>query len=363
MRLFVRRGPVGPDHCGQCAMMRTYLVTYRFGHHYAASGYNRLGEFVPCTRIALPEGVARVLRRRATVAAAAELKSTTGLLGYFPECRLLERCVSVCATMPGTSLFHFVYPENSYYFSGQHVSRRTRLVATYHQPAAECREFILKTEAIRRLDAVILLSESQREFFEPLVGSSRVHVVPHGIDLGFFHPADRVARAPRVLVVGSWLRDLDTMAATLAILEQSAPHVAFDVVTAAANRSRFDTLSNVTFHTGITDADLLGLYHRATVAALPLSGAAANNALLEAMACGLPIVATDLPAVREYTTSEGARYVPRSRPDLFADTIGAVLDAGEGELRRMGQANRRHAERFSWPTVARQTVAVYESCQ
>jgi glycosyltransferase involved in cell wall biosynthesis len=64
-------------------------------------------------------------------------------------------------------------------------------------------------------------------------------------------------------------------------------------------------------------------------------------ALLEALAMGLPVVASDLPEIREVTTERGARLVPAGQPDLLAQAIAgliAALDAGtalaqEGRLR------------------------------
>jgi glycosyltransferase involved in cell wall biosynthesis len=79
--------------------------------------------------------------------------------------------------------------------------------------------------------------------------------------------------------------------------------VRFDVVTGAdTGLSRFD---NVHTHRGIDDDTLAELYRNADVLLLPLTDSTANNALLEGMASGLPLVATDLPAVRAYLPEGG----------------------------------------------------------
>jgi len=340
--------------------MNIYFITYKFHHHYSISGYNRLAEFLPCRQITIPPRIGRALEKIYTLKMREELKTKTGLLGYFPECLYLEWHTRLLSLLPGRRLFHFVYPENSFYFTARRKrSSKTKLVATYHQPPEESRQFIVKTEAIKRLDAVILLSESQREFFEPVVGNDKIHVIPHGIDLQFFSPAVQPPKQKKIIAVGNWLRDFPTLASTLAVLQKREPDILCDIVSLEQNRQFFSGLKNVTFHSGISDEQLLNMYHEASAAVLSLTGAAANNALLEAMACGLPVVATDLPAIREYTTANGCRYVTPKNPDRLADEVIALL-SDESSMRNMGKANAAHVQRFGWKVIGEQTMNVYK---
>lgn len=64
----------------------------------------------------------------------------------------------------------------------------------------------------------------------------------------------------------------------------------------------------------------------ADVFAFPSLYEGQGNALVEAMGLGLPIVASDLPAVREVTTRGAARLVPPADPDALADALAGVLD-------------------------------------
>src|SRR5437773_10041275 len=120
--------------------VRTYLITYKFNHHYSASGYSRLAEFLPCRNIAVPAPLNTLVGKLATQNRREELRRITGLLGYFPECVWLERYAGMVMKRSGRAVFHFIYPENSYFFTASSPrATNTKIVATYHQPVNESR--------------------------------------------------------------------------------------------------------------------------------------------------------------------------------------------------------------------------------
>jgi glycosyltransferase involved in cell wall biosynthesis len=131
------------------------------------------------------------------------------------------------------------------------------------------------------------------------------------------------------------------------------------VVTLEQNRRYFEHAGNVVFHAGISDIALRDLYHQASLSVLALTNTAANNALLESMACGLPIIATDLPAIREYTVAEGCGYVPPANPRLLAEYIALAL-RDRTRLEAMSSANWQRVQQYAWETIAARTKEVYD---
>ena len=133
------------------------------------------------------------------------------------------------------------------------------------------------------------------------------------------------------------------------------PQLRFDVVTGTeAGLSGFD---NVHIHRGIDDGSLAELYRSADVLLLPLTDSTANNALLEGMASGLPVVATDLPAVRAYLP-EGGVLVPDNSTEGFVSALQS-LRQDISARRAMGQNSRARAEELAWPRVVREYEALY----
>ena len=79
---------------------------------------------------------------------------------------------------------------------------------------------------------------------------------------------------------------------------------------------------------------------------MPTLAEGSPNAVLEAMACGLPVVSSDIPALREAVPPEAGRLVDPLDVRALGAAIGALVD--DVELRtRMGRAARARAESFS----------------
>jgi glycosyltransferase involved in cell wall biosynthesis len=91
---------------------------------------------------------------------------------------------------------------------------------------------------------------------------------------------------------------------------------------------------------------------RADVFALTSRYEGFGNVLVEAMACGVPVVATSSPGTQEIVTSgDDGLLVERHEPAAFAAALARVLD--DAVLRRcLAETARRHAERYRTESVA-----------
>jgi glycosyltransferase involved in cell wall biosynthesis len=101
-------------------------------------------------------------------------------------------------------------------------------------------------------------------------------------------------------------------------------------------------------------------YRSADVFALSSDFDNSPNVVLEAMACGLPIVATDVGGLREYVTPPAnGLLTPKGDADLFAAALREFLD-DDDLARATGRFNRREAvSRFSWAVSAARMREVY----
>jgi len=116
----------------------------------------------------------------------------------------------------------------------------------------------------------------------------------------------------------------------------------------------------VSFAGYVQDEPLAALYRCADVLAVPSLYEPFGIVALEGMACGKPIVASDVGGLREIVVEgqTGLRVPPANAPAL-ASALLKVL--GDGDLAaRLGEAGCDRAEQvYNWPSVARQTLKVY----
>ena len=111
--------------------------------------------------------------------------------------------------------------------------------------------------------------------------------------------------------------------------------------------------ASVVFHNGVTDAEYDRLLRRAT-ALVSLSRAEGYGLpLVEAMAVGTPVIASDIPIFRE-VGADAALYVDPESPGQFADAVGQLQD--DVHWQDMSRRSIARAAEFSWDESARQLV-------
>jgi glycosyltransferase involved in cell wall biosynthesis len=232
----------------------------------------------------------------------------------------------------------------------------------YSRAYAAWQERILPALARRALH-VVTVSEFSRRELTALLGlpPARISVVPGGVDPAFSPAADADrARAalgltrPYVLCVAS-----QTARKNLRALVPAAHRLAADgieVVVAGGHRPQFAREPGLEAlrHVGaVPDALLPGLYAGAEAFALPSLYEGFGLPLLEAMACGTPVVAADTTALPE-TAGGAARLAP---PDGVADALSEVLGS-PAERARLRTAGLARAAEFSWDRTAREVDAI-----
>jgi glycosyltransferase involved in cell wall biosynthesis len=110
----------------------------------------------------------------------------------------------------------------------------------------------------------------------------------------------------------------------------------------------------VTFMGFVSREDMPAVYRQADIFALPSQNEGMSIALLEAMASGLPVVVTATGGTAELVT-EGVNGCIVPWADVSALTTALARLARDAESRqRMGQANRQHVQRFSWPHITQE---------
>jgi glycosyltransferase involved in cell wall biosynthesis len=195
-----------------------------------------------------------------------------------------------------------------------------------------------------------------------------------GVDVGHFvalpAPDDGTVA---VALVSRMLRDKGVLDAAAAIRRLRARGVNIELLLAGptdpdnANSLTAEELRSLTAEPGVewlgAVADVRTVWRRAAIAVLPSTyGEGVPKALLEAAACGRPLIAADVPGAREaIRPGMTGLLVPPHDVEALAEAIAAL--AADPQCRaRMGRAGRQLVERqFADEIVARETLALYRA--
>jgi glycosyltransferase involved in cell wall biosynthesis len=242
------------------------------------------------------------------------------------------------------------------------------------------RERLLALRQLRRADAVVAVSKATARDVERLahVEPSRITVIPHGVEPSF-QPADRDAIAsarasariragcPFVLSVGT-LDPRKRGDVLLDVVQRVRQHHDVDLVIAGSQGSfegrlragiQSADLEDVTRNLGFVDPQtLVGLYSGAAALVFPSAYEGFGLPVLEAMACGAPVVCFDNSAVPEVAGS-AATLVPDGDAEQMAAAVREVLDLTHTSRQARVEAGRKWAAGFTWARSAAAHLAVY----
>jgi len=222
--------------------------------------------------------------------------------------------------------------------------------------------------AARKAAAVITVSRALKDDLSCLgVPPGHITVLRNGVDLQRFRPEDReAARAklglhcPTLLCVGHLIprKAHDLVISALAHLA----NLELIIVGNGPEQKRLRMLarsvgvdSRVRFVPALLQPELPMYYSAATALVLASTREGWANVLLEAMACGTPVVASDVGGAAELVTTSDAGVLFRERtPEALATAIRTLLNAYPDRA-----ATRRHAEKFSWAATTRGQIDLF----
>jgi glycosyltransferase involved in cell wall biosynthesis len=215
-----------------------------------------------------------------------------------------------------------------------------------------------------RFDAVIAVSDQDRQAFEEDYGWRHVRTIDTAVDLDYLQPSGRPERPERVLFVGSmdWVPNQDGVDFFLRevwpLVRARRPEAIFQLV-GRDPPARLRRLS------GINRVEVLGTVpdvrpylEEATVVVVPiLVGGGTRLKIYEAMALGKAVVSTTIGA-EGLVYAEGKHLLLADEPAAFAEAVVRLLEAPLLR-RRLGQSARCLVhDHFSDETVARQFESI-----
>jgi phosphatidyl-myo-inositol alpha-mannosyltransferase len=251
-------------------------------------------------------------------------------------------------------------------------SKAAPVVATFHAWSDRAGAYRLARPVARRLlthvAVRIAVSDAAASYHAGALGvpAGSFRVVPNGVDAARFGDAAPLASVheptrPTLLFVGrlEHRKGLEQLVRAFTLLRAERSDLRLLVVGDGPERARCEQLlparlrADVRFLGRVAQDELPGCYAAADVYVSPaLGGESFGIVLLEAMAAGTPVVASDIPGYRTVVTDGvDGRLVAPGDPRALAVAIGALLDA-PALGRALATEGRRRAARADWSVVA-----------
>ncbi len=279
---------------------------------------------------------------------------------------------------------HWLIPQGLIAVMGLILTRqRIPLICTSHGGDL----FALRGTIFRRLkrwvidhsQALTVVSRAMQSTVAGMgVAPDKVQAISMGVDLQHrFTPDSTVERsAGELIFVGRLVEKKGLRVLLEAMPKVLAKHPDMRLTVAGAGpleaelrelSKRLDILERVDFLGMVTQSKLPALYRRATLAVFPFVVARSGDqegfglVQVEAMGCGCPVIASDLPAIHDgITHEESGLLVPPGNPEVLAETVLRALNDHDLRFRLAREARKRAMEQFDWETVAEKYVGLYE---
>ncbi len=252
--------------------------------------------------------------------------------------------------------------------------RGVPVIVNYHGGLAD--EFLRRSPShVRRMLGAAALRVTPSVFLQRVFAKYGLdaEVLPNGVDLRRFTPSPTGIRdfgeAPMLLVARNLEPVYDNAAAiqALALVRQRFPKALLTLAGAGVDKNRLQALAvelklqdAVVFTGGVDNAQMAQLYAQADCMLNPSTVDNAPISILEAFACGLPVVSTNVGGVPDMLQHGiNGLLVPVGDPQAMANAAVRLL-CDTGLAARLREAGLCSAQASGWPTVSRQWLNTYQ---
>lgn len=262
--------------------------------------------------------------------------------------------------------YHIMHFDEHHWLWNRHQPELARCVTTIHHPWPRPWDES-KAAKLKYVANAMLLSHAGWEWYCEKLGEKHVWFTPYGVDIDFFYPSTKLPDNPeRLLFMGQNGRNTQMLYRVFQKLCQRFPNMHLDCTVPVQYRNVPGLLElqhhpNVTWYAGVSDEALRELYWQNYLLFTPFQESGANTAVVEALACGLPIVTTDIGGIRDYGGGSIFPLVANNDDDACVDLITHYI-ARPAERNNLAKIGRKFAEdNFSLPYVSKKTWEVLKN--
>ncbi len=341
--------------------MQKIIVHHRSVHHAQNSGYGRLADYLksfslPYLESKFPYALAKKMAKLFNQEA-----GSYGTMSLMKDYELLKLLI---ASKESIDVIHYLNAERDIRLGitlNKYLSK-SKILASFHKPPEVLSKTIKDVRYLKKLNGAIAVGQNQVDFLKNWLNLENVEYIPHGVDTTFFVPNSALKKENTLLFVGQHLRDFEAFNYAVPRLKEKIPTLKINAVLRPDFANKIVDNSAINIFSGVNDDSLRKLYQEATLLFLPLKDVTACNSILEAMACGLPVISTAVGGNLGYLkNNSGILVPPNDYKALVDETISLIKD--NDKLILMSHITRATALDFEWEKVASEVEAFYQKIQ
>lgn len=342
--------------------MNVVCLTKRWQHHTASGGYDRLARETGATVFQRNAG-SGVLHRVVGRLWRATSRPRTYLMDYSYEDLLAEWSLLAGCWLRKPDVVHVLYGDEQLdLLLRSRWLLQSPLVVSFHLPTTRVAHRFerLQKHLLTGIDAAVVVARCQLKDFQSWLGSEKVVYVPHGIDTQRFCPSEKEARVSplHLVMVGEHMRDWEASHRIIDECRARNLPVEIDIVLREPLWPVFTGCTNVHLYSAISEEELIRLYREADALLVPVIDSTANNTVLEALACGTPVISNSVGGIPDYVDDTCGWLFGKGEVFGIVELIAQLCDNPEIVWSRREAARLKSLE-FSWDRVAKQMLAIY----
>ncbi len=231
----------------------------------------------------------------------------------------------------------------------------------------------LHMRTIQMSDIVIAITQEVGELYSRIVDEDKIWVIPLGVDIEMFKPLERQRRRLNfeILFAGFLykLKGVEYLLRAIPTVIKEYPNIKLRIIGEGPEKGNLIKLAEkleirdkVIFQGFVPHVEIARYYQNCDIFCFPTLGEPFGKAILEAMACGKPVIASNIGGPsRLIEDGKTGFLVPPKKPGAIAEKILSLV-SDFSKLRRMGMKARRVIlEKYSWNRIASLYHKLYSS--
>lgn len=230
----------------------------------------------------------------------------------------------------------------------------------------------LHAKTVKSCDVLAVSTSKLKESYSKIIDPDKIHVLPLGVDTEVFAPDYSKSKndSLEILTIG-WLtkrKGINFLIDAMPEILKHCKNVTLRILGEGTERDnlifqakKLDLVNHVLFKSFVRHSKLLGFYQRASIFCLPSLNEPFGKVIIEAMACGKPVVATKTEGPTEIISNgKDGFLVPQGSSKALAESLILLL-SNDSMRRQMGRNARKKAEeKYSWAKVANEYYQLYK---